>query len=183
MIFRQLQLAALVLAGVSGMASAQVRAQAPAPVAPEPSVTTATYGDWTLRCARDPGDAKNTICEVTQTLVIQGQSAPVAQIAIGRLAPKAPLRLTIIVPVNIAFERAPQLQVEEQANSAAPLGWRRCTQGGCVADSEVKTETLTLWRNAAKQGQLMFRNAGNQDVALPFSFRGLAQALDQLQKS
>jgi invasion protein IalB len=148
----------------------------------EPSVTTATYSDWTLRCVRDK-DLKTSLCEVTQTLQMQGQTAPVAQIAVGRPAQKAPLRLTIILPINVAFDKGPQMQVEEQPAQAASLGWRRCANFGCVADVEVKAETLNAWRVAAKPGQIMFRNAGNQDVALPFSFRGLAQALDAMAKS
>lgn len=147
-----------------------------------PSVTTATYSDWTLRCVHDK-DSKATLCEVTQTLQMQGQTAPVAQIAVGRPAAKAPLRLTIIVPINAAFDKAPQMQVEEQPAQAASLAWRRCANFGCVADVEVKAETLNAWRVAAKSGQILFRNAGNQDVVLPFSFRGLAQALDAMAKS
>lgn len=147
-----------------------------------PSVTTATYSDWTLRCVRDK-DSKGTLCEVTQTLQMQGQTAPVAQIAVGRPTAKAPLRLTIIVPINAAFDKGPQMQVEEQPAQAASLAWRRCANFGCVADVEIKAETLNAWRVAAKPGQMLFRNAGNQDVVLPFSFRGLAQALDAMAKS
>jgi invasion protein IalB len=153
-----------------------------APVPLEPSVTTATYSDWTLRCVRDK-DGKASLCEVTQTLQMQGQTAPIAQIAVGRPAAKAPLRATIIVPVNAAFDKAPQMQVEEQPAQAASLAWRRCANFGCVADVEIKAETLTAWRIAPKPGQILFRNAGNQDVVLPFSFRGLAQALDAMAKS
>ncbi|MDB5642880.1 MAG: invasion protein [Hyphomicrobiales bacterium] len=157
-------------------------AMAQAGPAKEPSVTTATYSDWTMRCVRDAAGA--SVCEVTQTLQMQapGGTTPVAQIAIGRISPKAPLRLTVILPVNATFEKGPQMQVEEQPAQAAVLAWRRCANFGCVADLEVKTETLTLWRAAAKGGQLSFRNAGNQDVMFPFSFRGLGQALDAMPK-
>jgi invasion protein IalB len=168
-------------AGLLVLSATMANAQ-DAPVSLEPSVTTATYSDWTLRCVRDK-DGKTSLCEVTQTLQMQGQTAPVAQIAVGRPALKAPLRLTIIVPINAAFDKAPQMQVEEQPAQAASLGWRRCANFGCVADVEIKTETLNAWRVAAKPGQILFRNAGNQDVVLPFSFRGLAQALDAMAKS
>ncbi len=151
-------------------------------IAPEPSVTTATFGDWTMRCARDGADPKVNVCEVTQTLVAQGQSAPFAQIAIGRITPKSPLRLTIVLPVNIAFDRVPQVQVSEQPATAINLAWRRCAPLGCFADLEIKAETLTLWRSTVKPGQILFRNAANQEATLPLSFRGLAQALDAMPK-
>jgi invasion protein IalB len=151
-------------------------------IAPEPSVTTATFGDWTMRCARDGADPRANLCEVTQTLVAQGQSTPFAQIAIGRIAPKAPLKLTIVLPVNIAFDRVPQVQVSEQPATAINLAWRRCAPLGCFADLEIKAETLTLWRSTVKPGQILFRNAANQEATLPLSFRGLAQALDAMPK-
>lgn len=146
-------------------------------------MTTATYTDWTLRCIRDKDAGKPGLCEVTQTLQLKGQTGPVAQIAVGRLAPKSPLKLTVILPVNAAFDKGPQMQIEEQPAQAATLAWRRCASFGCVADLEVKTETLNAWRASPKGGQILFRNAGNQDVVLPFSFRGLAQALDAMAKS
>src|SRR4051812_13250078 len=96
-------------------ASVVIAQDGPTPL--EPSVTTATYSDWTLRCVRDK-DGKTSLCEVTQTLQMQGQTAPVAQIAVGRPAQKSPLRLTIIVPINVAFDKAAQMQVEEQPAQA-----------------------------------------------------------------
>lgn len=171
------------LAGVFAVLGCPALAQNAPPVAPEPSSTSATYGDWTTRCAREGTDGKTLVCEAVQSLVTQGQSAPVAQIALGRLAPKAPLRLTLVLPVNVAFDRMPQMLIEEQAASAVTLSWRRCAPGGCFADLEIKPETLNLWRAATKAGQIQFRNAANQDLALPFSFKGLGQALDALPKN
>jgi invasion protein IalB len=150
---------------------------------PEPSSTTATYGDWMMRCLRESPESKIVICEAAQALMVEGQANPIAQIAFGRLNLKAPLRLTIVVPVNVAFDKNPQMQIEGQANSAVTLSWRRCAPGGCFADLEIKPEIVTQWRAASKAGQINFRNAANQDVALPFSFRGLAQALEALPKS
>ncbi len=150
-----------------------------APSVSEPSLTTATFADWTQRCVRE---TDVVVCEVMQTLKMEGQAAPVAQIAIGRITSKAPLRLTIILPVNASFEKGPQMQIEETPASQANLAWRRCANFGCVADLEIKSEVLNAWRVAAKPGQIAFRNAANQDVVMPFSFRGLAQALDAMPK-
>ena len=168
------------LAGIFSVFALPVLAQNVPPVTPEPSATSATYGDWITRCAREGADGKTLVCEAVQSLVAQGQTATLAQIAFGRLTPKAPLRLTLVLPVNVAFDRAPQMLIEEQAASTVTLTWRRCAPGGCYADLEIRAETLNLWRAANKPGQILFRNAANQDVTLPFFFRGLAQALDAL---
>jgi len=133
------------------------------------------------RCAREGAD-KQPVCESVQSLVAQGQNTTLAQIAIGRLTPKSPLRLTLVLPVNIAVERAPRMQIEDQANSLVTLTFRRCMPSGCFADLEIKPETLNLWRTATKPGQILYRNSANQDLTLPFSFRGLGQALDALPK-
>lgn len=171
------------LAGIITCLAHPALAQNAAPSSAEPSATSATYGDWVTRCSREGADSKTLVCEAVQSLVAQGQNATLAQIAIGRLTPKAPLRLTLVLPVNVAFDRAPQMQIEEQAAGAVTLAWRRCAPGGCFADLEIKPETLNLWRTATKAGQIQFRNAANQDLALPFSFKGLAQALDALPKN
>jgi hypothetical protein len=70
----------------------------PALVGAEPQSTTATFGDWVLRCVQ--GTAPNQsqrLCEVAQTLEVKGEGV-VAEIALGRLGPKEPMRLTIVLP-------------------------------------------------------------------------------------
>ncbi|WP_271023478.1 hypothetical protein [Rhizobium sp. RCAM05973] len=68
--------------------AAAAPASSAAPVSSEPNTTTASFGDWTLRCQRVGEAGKATrVCEVAQAMQVQGQTAPVAQIAIGRLSP------------------------------------------------------------------------------------------------
>src|SRR5262249_52420613 len=52
-----------------------------------PSATTASYGDWVLRCSQT---ADTPVCEVAQTIYVQGQQAPIAVVAIGREKKSAP---------------------------------------------------------------------------------------------
>src|SRR5262249_6405145 len=64
-------------------AQAPATPSAPLPAAPDngPSSTTAVYGDWVVRCGQQAG---TRICEVAQTIYVQGQQTPIALIAIGR---------------------------------------------------------------------------------------------------
>jgi hypothetical protein len=79
-------------------------AQAIAPVLAEPSTTTASFGDWVLRCQRiGEGDAEPRICEVGQSMQAQGQKVPIAQIAIGRSAAGEPLRVTVVLQPDLSF--------------------------------------------------------------------------------
>lgn len=79
--------------------------------------TTASYGSWVLRCmhftqpaqtAADTGKSGRACvqtCEVIQSVHVQGQSQPIAQVAIGRLSGDKDLVLTARVPANIAMPR------------------------------------------------------------------------------
>ena len=63
------------------------------------------------------------------------------------------------------------------------LNWRRCLPGGCFADAEIREDLLQHWRSQSAQGIIKFKDSAGRDIALPFSFRGFAQALDALAKS
>jgi invasion protein IalB len=154
----------------------------PAAAAPAtPMQTTATYGDWTLRCVRQ-GEAANSprSCEVVQSLSVRGQQQPIAQVAVGSPAKGDPLRLTVVVPAAISFTPAPHLK--EGETSMLALEWRRCLQTGCFADAPPPADLLQKLRARTEPVQIAFRDAANQDVALPISPRGLGPALDALAK-
>ena len=75
----------------------------PAIVSAEPAMTTATYGDRLLRCQRPAeGDSAAKICEVVQTIRVQGQQAPIALFGIGRQGNKT-LHATVARYDKIAF--------------------------------------------------------------------------------
>ena len=89
-------LAALLLAASASAQTPPAKPATPPPAAPaaatpaapavstDPAQTTASYGDWVLRCVRTgDGGTGPRVCEVVQTMVVQGQTQPVAQIAIG----------------------------------------------------------------------------------------------------
>ena len=111
------------------MTAGQVMAQAPKqqqqggalPMPSDPAQTTASYGDWVLRCVRtgDKG-AGPRVCELVQTMVLQGQQQPVAQVAVGY--DKNELRITLLVPPAVSFSRAPTLSVPGASGAALRPG-------------------------------------------------------------
>ena len=177
-------LLALALPGAAALAqTAAAKADvAQAPVPSEPNTTIASYGDWTLRCQRLDLSGKSTrVCEVAETIQLEGQANPVAQLAIGRMAPGEPLRATAVLPTAITFPSNVRIS---EAKNGTPLSleWRRCLPGGCFADTQIKDDLLVHWRGQSDPGQLTFKDAAGRDQSLPLSFRGLAQALDALAK-
>ncbi|WP_407527947.1 invasion associated locus B family protein [Methylobacterium oryzisoli] len=154
----------------------------PAPVPAEPGLTTASFGDWLLRCQRTgEGEKAERVCEVAQSLHVQGQPAPIAQIAIGRIGP-APLRVTAVLPVTVSFPSAVQVLAGEKEAAPFDLAWRRCQQGGCLADAALSEDVLKRWRGSAEPGRIRFKDAAGREIALPLSMRGLGPALDALAK-
>ena len=62
------------------------------------------------------------------------------------------------------------------------LAWRRCLPGGCFADIVLTPEALKTMRARTEPANLLFRDVGERDITLPFSMRGLTQALDAMAK-
>src|SRR6202789_2244362 len=183
------------LAGIASVActlhSANVGAQTAAPtpspraspVSDEPAATTASFGDWVMRCQRTgEGDKAVKSCEAAQTIQVQGQTAPIAQIGIGRLSPGEPLRITVILPPNITLPSNVHVVTDEKDDPGIDLAWRRCLPGGCIAEVKLERETIKNGRARSAPGKLSFKDATGRVVAIPFSFRGLAQSLDALAK-
>ncbi|MBY0336810.1 MAG: invasion associated locus B family protein [Acetobacteraceae bacterium] len=156
-------------------------AEAPRPApAPEPERTTATFGDWTLRCESRPEGQPGRQCEIVQ--VLQDQRAqPVAQFAVGRAQAGAPLRLVALLPVNVSFGPAFRL-VPEDGQAPLDVALRACGPRGCLADAELDAAALSRLRTRDGQGRFEMRDAAGQDVALPLSFRGFGQALAALER-
>src|ERR1700730_17545437 len=101
---------AVVFLGLGSQAIAQVPKSAPPAAKPEPlrtvdaepNSTVASFGDWVLRCQRNGSGADTQrVCEVAQQIRAQEQQNPVAELAIGRVKKADPLRLTIVLPVNV----------------------------------------------------------------------------------
>lgn len=147
-------------------------------ISSDPAQTTATYGDWVLRCVRP--EKGPHVCEVVQSMVLKGQQQPVAQVAVGY--DKNDLRFTLLVPPAISLSRGPTLGVPNTTAPHFDLAWRRCLPNGCFADVAVGPELLKTLRSRTEPMQLSFKDAAERDAALPLSLHGLVPALDALAK-
>jgi invasion protein IalB len=151
----------------------------PPPVSGDPQLTTATFGDWVERCQHVvvSGEARR-MCEVATTVSASGQNQPLAEVAIGRAKKSDPLRLTLVLPVNVAFPSAPKISVGDDSDPLE-LGWRNCVPAGCFADGAFSAETQRAWRDG-KQAKVESKAAGGQPFNFAISLRGLPQALDAM---
>lgn len=154
-------------------------ASATSATASGPDATTASYGDWTLQCRRGAEGADGSTCELLQTLLADGQR-PVGRIAIGRLSPRAPLKLAAMLPTHVSFAESPRVSMGDTAAGVLTLAWRRCLPAGCFADADLPDKLIKQWRTNAQSGRLAFQDGAGRPVTLPVSFRGLGDALDAM---
>jgi invasion protein IalB len=166
-----------------GPVSAETKA--PAAAAPsDPNFKSATYGDWSFHCQTVGAAAQaRKSCEVVQTVNLKDQTAPFAQIALGKPTAGDPLMATVVVPINVSFPSAVTITNIDKEVKSIDLSWRRCVPGGCFASVPLKEETLKQWRSRNDaSGKVNFKNAAGQDVVMPMSFKGLSSALEALAK-
>lgn len=171
-------------------ALAQTKPAEKTPVASEPTITTATYGNWVLRCvqleAKAGAQAAARSCEAVHTVQVQGQQQPIAQIAIGRLPDSKALLVTAVVPVNVSLPGS--IHVSGNAKTGGEekgginLAWQKCLTGMCAASAKLGPQTLAILR-AETDGQLRFTDATGNTIAIPLSWAGLDQALKALDKA
>jgi invasion protein IalB len=167
--------------------SSSQQATSPAPSAAKPAadaadMTTATFGDWLLRCRLTETGKPGRSCEVVQTVMIQGQAAPFAQLALGHPASGDPLYFTAVVPPNVTFPSTLRVSFDEKDALPVDVTWTRCLPGGCFASLALPKDVLARWRARDDAGRLGFKNGAGQDATVAISFRGLARALDALAK-
>lgn len=171
-------------ASIAGLHAADTAT--PPPVSAEPQNTSATYGDWILRCSRS-GDGPQAVrvCEIAQSFQInvQGQQTPFGQLAIGRANAKDPLHITFIASPNVAFPSDVRLMTDDKDAQPVVLNWSTCIPAYCRADGEFKDDQQKRWKALAAGGHVVFKQSGGQVTPIAVSVRGLAQALDALAKS
>nr|WP_321460171.1 invasion associated locus B family protein [uncultured Cohaesibacter sp.] len=195
--FKKASAALALLAALSfgfSFASLQTEARAQTPKAKpteaqqsDPSVTTATYGDWVLRCVTAKADADKAperLCEIVQTIQVKGQT--VAQIALGRRAKAEALTMTAVLPVNIALPGkafvAAEIVKDKAPEGVINLVWRHCLQGSCVAVAQLADKELKALLAASENGALGFVEASGRQIMIRLSWNGFSAALDALQQ-
>jgi invasion protein IalB len=154
-----------------------------AAVTATPSRTTASFGDWTLRCDRfaDATPPRHA-CELSLVVQNAADQNVLAQIAVGRPAAGEPLRITTVLPVNITVAATPKLIIDGKEAGSLDLAWVRCLPGGCIATAVVSDDVLRKLKTSPSPGQIEYHDAAGRDVKLPIPWRGFSEAFDALGK-
>ena len=149
-----------------------------------PDRTTASFGDWTLRCERRrDGSTPAKICELSQAIQRAGDTGALAQVAIGRLSASEPLRLTVVLPLNVSLQSSPRVGPEtKDAFPVLSSPWQRCVPSGCLASVSLSDDALKKIRGGGEAAKMEYRDAAEREVSVAFSLRGLSEALDALSR-
>jgi invasion protein IalB len=166
-------------AGLGALFAGAMLAQGAAAQAPQR--TTATYEDWTVRCETRAEPPNQKVCEIVQSTQMQGQPNPVTQIAIGRANKGEPLKILLQVPINVWLPTNVRLVIAEKEPPVVAT-FKRCLPAACLADGDLKDDVVKKMRALTENGKLEFKDAAQRDVAIPVSFKGFAQAFDQMSK-
>ncbi|WP_319532014.1 invasion associated locus B family protein [uncultured Cohaesibacter sp.] len=179
---------ATTMALATGVGSATAQAPA-APNQPQPTVTTAAYENWVLRCVKSNAEAdkdKPKQCEIIQTIQVQGQQQPIAQIALGHRPNEEAAMLTAVLPVNVTLPGRVFIAttaVKDQAPTGIiELSWFRCIQGTCFANTQLKDEDWENLKSANQNGLIGFVDASGRKISVPLSWAGFTTAVDALEK-
>src|SRR5262249_49103037 len=168
---------------------AQTQHQAPAPapqaapaaVDQNPQRTTASYGDWTVRCELAPGPPPQRNCEMDQLVQMPGQPNPISRVLIPLPQKGEPPKFFIQLPINVSFATPLKLTMNDK-DAGITTPFRRCVPAGCVAEIDLKDDLQKKFRAATEQGRILYKNAADQDMTIPLSFKGFAQAFEALLK-
>ena len=154
---------------------------APAAASQEPQHTTASYGDWVVRCDVLPGPPIQKNCDMEQLAQVQGQPNPISRVAIP-LPPKGEgPRLFVQVPVNVSFVTPIKITADDK-DAGVTTPFRRCLPAGCFGELDLKDDVQKKFRASAEPGKIIYKDAADRDVAIPVSFKGFAQAYEALLK-
>lgn len=155
--------------------------QAQAPADQNPQRTTASYGDWVVRCETTVGPPPQKNCDMEQLAQVQGQANPISRVAIPLPTKGEPPKMFIQLPINVSFS-APVKIMTDAKDAAITTPFRRCVPAGCFAEVELKEELQKKFRASSETGKITFKDAAERDVAIPLSFKGFAQAFEALLK-
>ena len=143
-----------------------------------PQRTSATYGDWTVRCVLN---GKTKTCEMIQAMQIKGRSQPITQIAIGHPTKNDPLTMVFEVPTNVWLPDGVKLSTDSKKVDVSAT-FNRCVPGACFAKTDIDANEIKQLSHLKKNGKLQFKDARKQQIAIPVSFKGFGDAYDALQK-
>lgn len=143
-----------------------------------PSATTATYGAWTVRCAKAADKEDGETCEIVQSVTLRKTGQAIIQVAIGRLKADDPLSIVVQVPIGVSLRTEVGLKLgapEVEDGASVTARYFRCTPQACLAD--VKPDDA--WVDGLRGAEALtasFVDGNGRTIRIPVSLEGFSDA-------
>lgn len=144
--------------------------------------TTATYEDWTVRCVTSAGPPPQKLCDMEQVSHLQSKEQPFSLVAIAHPEKGKPVALIVQVPINVWLATGIRIEIGGK-DSSPSTSFVRCAPAGCFAEIGLSDDAQKRFRAATEAVRILYKNAAQQDVAVPVSLQGFGQAFDALAKN
>jgi invasion protein IalB len=144
-----------------------------------PQRITAKFDDWTVTCNAPPDSVKS--CEIVQSQMATAQRDEVGQITISRSDKNQSFKIYFQVPSNVSLQAGIKFTPADKVPQITAL-FRWCLPSRCLADADLPAAALNQLRTLTEPGHEEYNDAGQHKVSLSVSFKGLAPALDWMEK-
>ena len=144
----------------------------------EPEQTTATYGEWTVRCV-----AREALppCDMLQVAMEQGSGRTVLRLSLAHLGERDRIGVQAWVPLGVWVSAGVQIQADGQEVVLAGFGFTRCEGSGCFIEGVVEESSLAPFKRGKEGGLVVLDSAGSpRGVRLGFS--GFTAALETMKE-
>lgn len=165
--FHRLLAAAALVAAVAATLPAHAAGEGDRPVQ-----TTATYGDWTVRC-RALAAGTDQLCEMLQVVKAKGGQGALANIAVGRMPEDKTMRVVVQLPIAVHLPDAVQLKVG--GKTLVTPQFESCFQTFCLARADLGPEATEAFRKAGAMS-IVFKDRARAEKAVPVSLMGFTAA-------
>ena len=149
------------------------------------STTSASYGNWQLRCESRKVEARTVkACEVSTNVMVKadnGTSGTAAIVAFGRHPDKEGWQVALQLPIIVWLPTGAKLGIGDEA-PLVEASFVACRPTLCSAGATVADAVIARLRAATSDLTVAYRAQTQQAVKVTLSVKGLPEALAALGK-
>lgn len=138
----------------------------------QPVQTTATFGDWTVRC-RKVSKQNDKLCEMIQVVPAKNKQGAIANLAVGRLPGDEKIRLVIQLPIGVHLPSDVDMKIGDEAIAKAEF--QSCYSSFCLARADLDVAALKRMKDA-KSMTVSFKDRAEKNASISVSLSGFTAA-------
>lgn len=147
------------------------------------STTSASYGNWLLRCESRQVETKTVkACEVSTNVTVKGEngaSGTAAVVAFGRHPDKEGWQVALQLPIIVWLPTGAKLDIGDEA-PLVDANFVACRPTLCSAGATVADSVIARLRSATTDLSINYRAQTQQAVKVTLPVNGLSDALTAL---